>query len=75
MIHLIKAKRNLNSHSLVPVKHSAVKSESDLFGLSKWSIININNKYKYNRYMIKTNLDEISWIETDNKINSRKNKK
>ena len=62
---------DLNSHSLVLVKHSAVKSASKLFGVSNRSIRRKTREEKYKRYMIRTKLDEMSWVETDNKINGR----
>ena len=42
-----------------------------MFVISKLSIISKTTKLKYNRYMIKTELDIISWIKTDNKMNGR----
>ena len=58
---------DIQSHYLFPDKHSAVKSVSNLFGVSKWDIRRKTGKEKHNRYMIRTKLDEISWIKIDKK--------
>ena len=48
-----------------------MKSSPKMFIVSNKSTRQTNKKENYNRYMIKK-LDEISWIETDNKTNGRK---
>ena len=42
----VSKEKHLNSHSLVPVKHSAAKSSPNLFGVSKQSIRSKTRKPK-----------------------------
>ena len=58
----IRKEKHLNSYSFVLVKHSALKQASKLFRPSMKSDRSRIRKEKYNRDMIRIQLDEISLI-------------
>ena len=67
-LHIWRKQRNTyNSHPLVLVKTNYVKSDSRLFEILREKIGRIMRKLRHNIYMIKSKLDGISWIETNNK--------
>ena len=54
---------HINSHSELKVKFSALKSSSKMFVVSKKYTRQKLRQPKYKRYMIKTKVNGISWID------------